>query len=254
MVADAVIYHPSVAHYLKFVATTVGRDKLLRLVQYFARFYSWYLLRTNAVKEAIEPWAQAKKQLGLIRKFMRIGKNIEHLKAAAQASDAKTLDPVLKYTSVGRQLGYAGYLTFDAGTVLDAAGIRKWEGAKKMQLQAFRFWAAGLTFSVVAQLYTLYRLGVREAKIDKKDGEGVVESKRITKYGFSSLPLFHYQVPANALHRERAVSQLQLLSDVCDLTVPVSALGWVALDDGFVGLAGTLSSLLGIYTQWKKTA
>jgi hypothetical protein len=54
--------------------------------------------------------------------------------------------------------------------------------------------------------------------------------------------------------RERAASQLQLLSDVCDLTVPVSGLGWVALDDGVVGLAGTLSSILGIYTQWKKTA
>lgn len=190
MVADAVIYHPGISHYLKFVATTVGRDKLLRLVQYFARFYAWYLLRTNAAKSSIDPWAQTKKQLGLIRKFMRIGKNIEHLKAAAQASDAKTLDPVLKYTSVGRQLGYAGYLTFDAGTVLDAAGIRKWEGAKKLQVQAFRFWAAGLTFSVVAQLYTLYRLRVREAKIDRKDGEGVVESKRITKYVPFPTPLY----------------------------------------------------------------
>lgn len=53
---------------------------------------------------------------------------------------------------------------------------------------------------------------------------------------------------------ERSASQLQLLSDVCDLTVPYSALGWVNLDDGFVGLAGTVSSLIGMYTQWKKTA
>jgi hypothetical protein len=28
----------------------------------------------------------------------------------------------------------------------------------------------------------------------------------------------------------------------------------VAFDDGFVGLAGTLSSLIGVYLQWKKTA
>lgn len=182
MVADAVIYHPSVSHYLKFIATTVGRDKLLRTVQYFARFYAWYLLRTNALTSSIEPWAAAKKQLGLIRKFMRLGKNVEHLKAAAQASDLKNADPILKYTSVGRQLGYAGYLTFDAGTVLDTAGIKKWEGAKRFQKEAFRFWAAGLTFSVVAQTYTLWRLRQREAKIDRKDGEGVVESKRITKY------------------------------------------------------------------------
>lgn len=56
------------------------------------------------------------------------------------------------------------------------------------------------------------------------------------------------------LSRERKASQLQLTSDLCDLTVPLSALNWVALDDGVVGLAGTLSSLIGVYLQWKKTA
>jgi len=54
--------------------------------------------------------------------------------------------------------------------------------------------------------------------------------------------------------RERTASRLQLTSDLCDLTVPLSALNWVGFDDGFVGLAGTLSSLIGVYMQWKKTA
>lgn len=179
MVADAVIYHPSVAHYLKFVATTVGRDKLLRTLQYFARFYAWYLFRANGSKSEIAPWDAIKKQFGLTRKIMRVGKNVEHLKAAAVASDAKTMDPILRYAAVGRQLGYAGYLTFDAATVLDAAGIKKWEGAKRLQKEAYRSWAIGLIFSVVAQSYTLYRLQQREAKVDKKEGEGVVEAKRI---------------------------------------------------------------------------
>ncbi|KAF5483927.1 Peroxisomal membrane protein PMP30A [Colletotrichum fructicola] len=234
MVADAVIYHPSVAHYLKFVATTVGRDKLLRTLQYFARFYAWYLFRTNGSKTEIAPWDAIKKQFGLTRKIMRVGKNVEHFKAAAVASDAKTMDPVLRYAAVGRQLGYAGYLTFDAATVLDAARIRKWEGAKKLQKEAYRCWAIGLICSVIAQSYTLYRLQQREAKVDKKEGEGVVEAKRIAI--------------------ERAGSRLQLLSDLCDLTVPTSALAWANFDDGIVGLAGTVSSLIGVYTQWKKTA
>ncbi|KAI8303183.1 Peroxisomal membrane protein PMP30A [Colletotrichum sp. SAR11_59] len=224
MVADAVIYHPSVAHYLKFVATTVGRDKLLRTLQYFARFYAWYLFRTNGSKTEIAPWDAIKKQFGLTRKIMRVGKNVEHFKAAAVASDAKTMDPVLRYAAVGRQLGYAGYLTFDAATVLDAAGIRKWEGAKKLQKEAYRCWAIGLICSVIAQSYTLYRLQQREAKVDKKEGEGVVEAKRIAI--------------------ERAGSRLQLLSDLCDLTVPTSALAWANFDDGIVGLAGTAQLII----------
>jgi peroxin-11B len=54
-----------------------------------------------------------KKQFGLTRKIMRLGKFVEHLKAAAVATDAKNMDPVLRACAVGRQLGYAAYMTFD---------------------------------------------------------------------------------------------------------------------------------------------
>lgn len=180
MVADALIYHPALTHYLKFASTTVGRDKLLRTIQYFARFYAWYLLRTNGAPERIASFSALKAQFGLVRKVLRFGKNVEHVKAAAAASDARGTDPVLRYATVGRQLGYAGYLTLDAGTLLDSLGVRRWQGAKTAQREAYRFWTFGLACSVVAQLYTLYRLKQREAKVDNKDGEGVVESKRIT--------------------------------------------------------------------------
>lgn len=93
---------------------------------------------------------------------------------------------------------------------------------------------AGISFSIVSSLYSLYRLRERAAAISEKDGEGVVEKKKVAK-------------EANAV-------RLQLVSDLCDITIPSSALGLVQFDDGFVGLAGTLSSLLGVYSQWKKTA
>ncbi|KID93082.1 Peroxisomal biogenesis factor 11, partial [Metarhizium majus ARSEF 297] len=233
MVVNTLVYHPSVKHYLSFVATTVGRDKLLRTIQYFARFYAWYLLRTNATKAQIAPWDVTKKQFGLTRKILRVGKNVEHLKAAVETADnPKPVDAFLRYAGIGRQIGYAGYLTFDSAALPDAAGIKKWDKAKTVQAYGYRFWAMGLVFSISAQLYTLYQLKQREAKIDRKDGEGVINSKHIA--------------------RERAASQLQLISDLCDLTVPSSALGWAGFDDGFVGLAGTLSSLIGVYNQWKK--
>jgi peroxin-11B len=91
----------------------VGRDKLLRTLQYFSRFYAWYLYRTNHAPSTIAPFEAIKKQFGLSRKLMRVGKNIEHFKAAAVAVDAKSMDPVLRYCAVGRQLGYGTYLTAD---------------------------------------------------------------------------------------------------------------------------------------------
>lgn len=56
------------------------------------------------------------------------------------------------------------------------------------------------------------------------------------------------------LRREGNAAKIQLISDLCDLAVPLSALGYVTLDDGIVGLSGTVSSLLGLWSVWKKTA
>ena len=52
---------------------------------------------------------------------MRLGKNVEHFKAAAVAADSEVMDPVLKYCAVGRQLGYGVYLTFDTMTFVSFA-------------------------------------------------------------------------------------------------------------------------------------
>ncbi|KAL8730130.1 MAG: hypothetical protein Q9181_004768 [Wetmoreana brouardii] len=235
MTADALIYHPTVSHYLRFVATTVGRDKLLRTLQYFSRFYAWYLFRTNNPPRLIAPFEAVKKQFALTRKALRLGKNVEHFKAAAAAmDDTKARDEFLRYCAVGRQLGYATYLTLDMATYLDAAGIRKFDSAKRLQKEAYRAWFVGLLFNTAAGLYTLWGLRQREQEVDRADGEGVVESKKI--------------------ERERAATNLQLISDVCDLTIPSSALGYANLDDGIVGLAGTVSSLIGVWGAWKKTA
>ncbi|KAE8328610.1 peroxisomal biogenesis factor 11 [Aspergillus sergii] len=235
MVADALAYHPTLAHYLRFVATTVGRDKILRTLQYFSRFYAWYLYRTNRPQSSIDPYNAVKKQFGTTRKILRIGKFAEHLKAAAVAADNKSpIDPVLRYLAVGRQLGYAGYLTLDTITVIDVIGFRKLAAAKRLQDTAYRSWLAGLICSAIASVYSLWRLREKERTLDRTEGEGVVEAKKLEK--------------------ERSAARIQLFSDLCDLTIPVSGLGLANLDDGIVGIGGTISSLLGVVSQWRKTA
>jgi peroxin-11B len=117
---------------------------------------------------------------------MRVGKNIEHFKAAAVAFDSKSAatasDPVLKYLAVGRQLGYGGYLSFDAVTYLDASGIKKLASAKKLQEHAYRAWFGGLMCSAIAGVYSLWRLRERERSLDRKIGEGAAEAKMIERY------------------------------------------------------------------------
>lgn len=185
MVADSLVYHPTVTHFNKFVATTVGRDKALRTIQYFSRFLSWYTYRTNSPQSTVALFAAIKTNFGLVRKCLRIGKFVEHLRAAGVATNSTALDPVLRFCSVGRQLGYAGYLFSDMLTYPDAAGIRKWESAKRIQREAYRFWMAGLLCSIASGGYTLYRMRVEGKKaevVQGTDAEKSLEGKRMVRY------------------------------------------------------------------------
>lgn len=166
--------------------------------------------------------------------------------------DTKSKDEFLRYCAVGRQLGYAVYLTLDMATYVDTVGIWKLESAKRLQKEAYRAWLVGLLFNAVAGCYTLWGLRQREEAVDKADGEGVVESKKIERLDLQiKRPK---KTEANSDPRERAATNLQLVSDLCDLTIPSSALGYANLDDGIVGVAGTVSSLIGVWGAWKKTA
>ena len=185
---------------------------------------------------------------------MRLGKFVEHFKAAAVAADSKSMDPILKYLAVGRQLGYAFYLTFDTLTYADAVGIRKFEGAARLQREAYKAWLAGLMCNVVAGIYTLYNMQIEQTtQTESADAEKAVELKKLAKY------VLHRKAnvkdaDTDLVPRDRTAVQLQLVSDICDCTVPSSALGFANFDDGIVGLAGTASSLIGWTAQWAKTA
>ncbi|KAJ9607159.1 Peroxisomal membrane protein PMP27 [Cladophialophora chaetospira] len=238
MVADALVYHPAVTHYLRYVATTVGRDKVLRTIQYFARFYAWYLYRTNNPSSAIQPWTILKNQFGLTRKILRAGKFVEHIRAGSEIYDAAVKssngDKITQYLQVLRQIGYAGYLLFDLVTLPDALGIKKDPRAKNIQATAYRFWLTGLSASALAGVYNTYRLRERSKAVNEKDAESKVDKVKIA--------------------RQQHVVNVQLISDLCDLTVPSTMLGYANFDDGIIGLAGTTSSLLGVYGAWQKTA
>jgi peroxin-11B len=231
---------------VRLTPPTVGRDKVLRTLQYFSRFLAWYLYRTNHPTSTIAPFSTTKAQFGLTRKLMRVGKFIEHFKAAAVASDAKAMDPVLRATAVGRQLGYAFYMLLDSACVLDAVGIRKFGAAARLGREAYRAWFAGISFSIVSGVYALYNLQAQQqAQLQQKLGPAG---------GAGGEEKGEEAVQAKKVAREMAAVKVQLVSDLCDITIPATALGWVALDDGIVGLAGTVSSLLGVWGQWKKTA
>lgn len=118
---------------------------------------------------------------------MRVGKFVEHFKAASELFDASGKvrasggDEILQYLAIVRQLGYAFYMSLDMLTVLDAAGIKKSAAAKRFQQQAYKAWLVGLLASVISGIYSNYRLMRRAQSINEKNGEGKMEAKKVER-------------------------------------------------------------------------
>ncbi|KAG0056229.1 Peroxisomal membrane protein PMP27 [Gryganskiella cystojenkinii] len=228
----------NVQPWLKYAATTVGRDKIYRAVQYFSRFLAWYLLRQGATKETVARFNNLKKTLGLSRKLMRFGKPIEHLDGAVKATSVK--DEFLRYCAVGKQLAYAGYLTFDGIIFIDGSGAYKFQNIKKYSELANRFWLAGITFGFISGLYKTRQIQIRRE----------AAARGLTHQGESEKS--HARTELKSLAKEQHSVNKQLLQDGLDMLIPSTGLGYLSLDDGAIGLIGTATAIMGAKSQWAK--
>jgi len=240
-IASQVVFHPAISQSLKLGSTTLGRDKTYRAVQYFARFLAWYLISGGHKLEAAR-WTALKSHLGTARKLMRLGKPMEHLQAALRAIQVS--GPAgEQIATIGRQLGYFGYLVYDALVWANAIKFisLKPETAQKVAKTSNRLWLAGILFSISHGLLKSGRLANEAKKLrvsstwsEKDLGE---EANR--------------EVKSRAVELNRAATHYQFIIDVLDLWVPASSLGIVNFNEGTLGILGFITSVMALRKQWQ---
>ncbi|KAH9982439.1 peroxisomal biogenesis factor 11 [Lactifluus volemus] len=236
-VASQVILHPTASATLTVLNTTVGRDKVYRATQYFARFFEWYLISRGKKLEAIR-WNALKGHLAIARKLLRLGKPLEHLQAALRAAQT-TGDVKEQLATIARQLGYFGYLTYDA--VSWANTVRfitlKPETSQKVQKIANRFWLAAILFSITHAAFKTGRLTKETRELKGLDEKTVGEDNA-------------RKSQLRTLCTMRAATRHQFMIDILDVWLPASNLGLVNLNDGILGIFGVVTSVLALQTQW----
>jgi len=236
-VASQLILHPTASASLRILGTSVGRDKVYRATQYFARFFAWYLISRGHKFEAVR-WNALKSHLALGRKLLHLGKPLEHLQAALRAAQT-TGDVKEQLTTIARQLGYFGYLTYDAVVWANAIKVitLKPETSQKVQKYSNRFWLAGILFSITHAVFKASRLTRETRKIrgldEKNLGEGNARESQL-----------------RALHAMRTATRHQFIIDVLDAWLPAANLGLVNLNDGLIGIFGFITSVLALQSQW----
>ncbi|THH07629.1 hypothetical protein EW145_g3260 [Phellinidium pouzarii] len=238
-IAAQVILHPAATQSLKVLGTTLGRDKIYRAAQYFARFYAWFLVSKGYNIQAVR-WNALKSHLATGRKLMRIGKPLEHLQAALKAIHSTTRFGE-KVTTVLRQLCYAGYLGYDMAVWANSARFvtLSKESSEKANRRSARFWVWGIVFSICHGLIKAGRLA-NEAKELRSSSWGEKstgsEAERAVRYA--------------AVENDRSSVRYQFIIDLLDVWIPATNVGYVNLNDGVLGIFGLITSLMALRSQW----
>ncbi|KAG6885443.1 hypothetical protein C0993_001523 [Termitomyces sp. T159_Od127] len=240
-VASQLILHPVVSRSLKYTSTTVGRDKAYRAVQYFARFFAWYLLNKGHKLDAAR-WNALKSHLGTARKLMRLGKPIEHLQSALRAS--LTSDPALEQIfAIARQLGYFGYLSYDALIWANNVKFVNFDPqfAKKLSKTSSQLWLAGILFSLAGGILKTIRLARESRKLQAGDsyGEKDISAENQREARLSSVKA------------AQSKARRQFITDALDVWLPATGAGLTNINEGTLGIIGLITSLLGAQAQWK---
>jgi len=238
-IASQVILHPTATQTLKVLGTTLGRDKVYRAIQYFARFFAWYLISRGYNVEAAR-WTALKNHLGTGRKLLRLGKPLEHLQAALKAASVISR-PGEQITTVLRQLCYTGFIGYDHVVWANSVKFVNLDKEKsaKVTKRSNRFWFFGIVFSIAHGLIKAGRLA-NEAKELRGSAWGEksvgIEAERSAKL--------------SAVEKERTSIRQQFFIDILDIWIPATNLGYVNLNDGVLGIFGIISSLLALRTHW----
>ncbi|KAJ3329128.1 Peroxisomal membrane protein PMP27 [Blyttiomyces sp. JEL0837] len=220
-------------HTVKFLSTTVGRDRINRFIQYFTRFVAWHLQRSGAEKDLLDRLAKLQGSVGQTRKLMRAGRQLEFYRAMEKSLNVK--DDVVRITTLVKNFCLALWLAHDTFQWAHNAGVVKLTTIKEIGQRAFKFWLVALVASFIGDLHKL-RLNAMRVGIETKAVKAAALKKEKDESAEKTL---------KALKSERSKIILATVQDGLDILIPASGLEYIKVETGLIGLAGAITSVIG---------
>ncbi|MBQ5154045.1 hypothetical protein EGM85_12395 [Macrococcus caseolyticus] len=230
--APLILNHPLYNQTIKNLERTTVRDKLLRLVQYFSRFLSYYCYRKGYSVAIVDQLKTLTKHLSLARKAFRIGKPLIAFKALAFELGNQTAPSVLHIASILRNLGSGTFLTLDTLVFLNITGAYKFKPAtaKLIGDTANKFWLQSMLANIGEAIYRTHVETHRIKLLRADEKASLVEIKKAEAERYQSLRM--------------------LVWNLLDSLIPLTALSVIDANEGIVGLAGTFTAYLGLKDLW----
>lgn len=173
---------------------------------------------------------------------LRFGKCIDLLHAARRNIHHRNL--ILRLTLTLSKIAQALFLYADHILWLSRSGVVKSINANKWNETANKYWLASIVINLCRDMYELSKLfdqsiggGGGGGTITKRFGNISVRSRNDLQR--ASLHLYSY------MQYNRAIF-VDTTKNLCDLFIPLTALGYTKLKPRTIGMLGVISSIAGI--------
>lgn len=253
MVYGELIYHPVVTKLLKFLDSSASREKLLRLLQYLCRFLTFYTFKRNFNIETIQLIKKIQSSIGISRKPLRFLKNLPHLKNLNKIYSNELLDSTLKIGDLIKNFGYALYFQFDTLQWLKLLGLLTSKNSGSLYFKidklAANFWLIGLTGSIITDL--------RNLKISFDSNKALlneINSQNNSNNDTLDEKLIEQNNDLILKNNEKInLNKRDLFKNILDSLIALKGSQLIDLNDGVLGFAGIITSIIGIEDIWNAT-
>ncbi|CCD26147.2 Pex11p NDAI_0G03700 [Naumovozyma dairenensis CBS 421] len=240
-----IVLHPTITHLVKFLDTTAGREKVLRLLQYLCRVIA--LNQKSPLAKGLQM------EFTMIRKLLRFLKPLNHLQLASKflvMTSGKDEDFIIKYCNVLKNLFFAIYLSLDQVNLfrlLKLIPVTPFTGQKVPRWANF-FWLFALVSGIVMDLRKIQttEIQLRNELFAKKSEQSTtqVAGKTVPSPSFDKTKL-------KIITKEKYAAVRRLVWDCADSFIVLNNLNYLKSRDDYVGMAGVVTSLFGLQDLWK---
>lgn len=174
---------------------------------------------------------------------LRFGKCIDLLHAARKSIHHRNF--TLRLTLTLSKIAQALYLYADHILWLSRAGVVKSFDAKRWNVSANKYWLASIVINLCRDMYELSKL--IDQSVDGGRGGGDSITKRFSNISLRSKNDLQRasQQMYSYVQTNRAVF-IDTTKNLCDLFIPLTALGYTRLKPRTIGMLGVISSIAGI--------
>ncbi|CAK9826254.1 Peroxisomal membrane protein 11B [Anthophora retusa] len=217
---------------IKLNEQTVGRDKIIRLLQYGSRAYWYYAQNIRSTQHSAEILRSLEYTFSSFRKLLRLGRCLDSLYSALKMM--KYPDVALRVTLTLSKIANALFLLADHIIWIGRVGLHR-VNVEKWSKVSNKYWLMSIIMNLTRDFYEIMKILECERK-------NVLTSTS----KFSSCSWKQYELLFH-LRNHKAI-MIDAIKNTCDLFIPLTALGFTKFTPGIIGIFGMISSIVGIYT------